>query len=170
MAAAHQITGFVVDLEKLRRVQIQICSCVAVHPFPAVGIPLTNAAFLETFHIAVLASLVHISDIAAPMATELTVPTLALGIPADHIARLAISFPEHASIGRRTVKIEDIYLHDHEIPSEANHGPKRHLAFSNISYPYQTHTGQTPHAAYFTRLPITEVAKSFGLLLTKGLA
>lgn len=100
------------------------------------------------------------------MATELTVTTLALVVPAGHVARLVISFPEHASIGRQTVKNENMYLHDHEIPSEAKQGLKRHLAFSNISCPYQTHTGQTPHTAYFTQLPTAEVAKPQGLLPT----
>ncbi|MEO8325175.1 MAG: hypothetical protein ABI618_04950 [Nitrospirota bacterium] len=100
------------------------------------------------------------------MATELTVPTLALVVPAVHIARLVISLSAQALISRQTVKIEEMYLPAYEIPSEAKQGLKRHLAFSNSSCPYQPQTGQTPHTAYFTKLPPAEMAKFLGLLPT----
>lgn len=58
----------------------------------------------------------------------------------------------------RSVKYEDIYLHAYETPNEVKQGLKRYFAFYNSRRPHQAHTGLTPDTAYFTRLPVAEVA------------
>lgn len=58
----------------------------------------------------------------------------------------------------RSVKYEDIYLHAYETPNEVKQGLKRYFAFYNSRRPHQAHTGRTPDTAYFTRLPVAEVA------------
>jgi len=58
----------------------------------------------------------------------------------------------------RSVKYEDIYLYAYETPSEVKQGLTRYFAFYNTHRPHQAHTGQTPDMAYFSRLPVAEVA------------
>jgi putative transposase len=58
----------------------------------------------------------------------------------------------------RSVKYEDIYLHAYETPNEVKQGLKRYFAFYNSRRPHRAHTGLTPDTAYFTRLPVAEVA------------
>jgi putative transposase len=58
----------------------------------------------------------------------------------------------------RSVKYEDIYLHAYKTPDEVKQGLKRYFAFYNSRRPHQAHTGLTPDTAYFTRLPVAEVA------------
>ena len=58
----------------------------------------------------------------------------------------------------RSVKYEDIYLHAYETPSDVKQGLKRYFQFYNTSRPHQAHTGQTPDTAYFTLVPVAEVA------------
>ena len=58
----------------------------------------------------------------------------------------------------RSVKYEDIYLHAYETPSAVKQGLKQYFDFYNTHRPHQAHTGLTPHTAYFTRLPVAEVA------------
>ena len=58
----------------------------------------------------------------------------------------------------RSVKYEDMYLHAYETPSEVQQGLNWYLAFYNTKNPHQAHTGQPPDSAYFTQLPIGEVA------------
>ncbi len=58
----------------------------------------------------------------------------------------------------RSVKYEDIYLHAYETPNEVKQGLKRYFAFYNSRRPHQAHAGQTPDTAYFSRLPVAEVA------------
>lgn len=133
--------------------------------------PIDGATLAPFARVVVAAGATHSYRNGDAAGGELAVPELALVVPAGHIARLVISLSEHASIGRQTVKNENMYLHNHEIPSEAKQGLKRHLAFSNISRPYQPHTGQTPHTAYFTQLPPAEMTyPTLGLLPTQGLA
>ena len=58
----------------------------------------------------------------------------------------------------RSVKYEDIYLHAYETPRAVKQGLQRYFAFYNSRRPHQAHTGLTPDTAYFTRLPVAEVA------------
>jgi putative transposase len=51
----------------------------------------------------------------------------------------------------RTVKYEDVYLHDYSMPREARQGITRYLEFYNHERPHQSLGYRTPAAVYFAR-------------------
>ncbi len=57
----------------------------------------------------------------------------------------------------RLVKYEDIY-YAYENPTEVKQGLTWYFVFYNTSSPHRAYTGQIQDTAYFTQLPIAEVA------------
>jgi putative transposase len=53
----------------------------------------------------------------------------------------------------RTVKYEEVYLHDYPTPRDARHGLARYLAFYNHQRPHQALAYRTPGEVYGARLP-----------------
>jgi hypothetical protein len=97
------------------------------------------AFFARLAHVVVVEDAAHSHRIGRAATGELAVPALALGVPSGNVARLVISIPEHASIGRQTEKNKDISLHAFEIPGEAKLRLKRHLAFDHIRHRLDRH-------------------------------
>jgi putative transposase len=64
----------------------------------------------------------------------------------------------------RTVKYEEVYLHDYAHPKEARHGLARYFEFYNFERPHQSLDYQTPAQVYFGK-----EAPCVPILLRQGL-
>jgi len=65
----------------------------------------------------------------------------------------------------RTVKYEEVYLHDYANPKEARHGLARYFEFYNFERPHQSLDYQTPAQVYFGK-----EAPCIPILLRQGLS
>ena len=68
----------------------------------------------------------------------------------------------------RTVKYEEVYIHDHDSPRSAREGLERYFGFYNHGRPHESSGYQTPHAVYTGTVslsPITTPASRIAVTL-----